>query len=97
MALAMPIMLLADGQVKSKEISSDYARNSVSNILVTYSDSWDAQVREGFGAYGIGDKFDANAIATRFITLPGAVRSVDGRQFGAPNSEAKTAITAYLN
>lgn len=96
MALAMPIMLLADGQVKSKEISSDYARNSISNIFVSFDDSWDAQVREGFRAYDVSAKFDENDIVTELIGIDGT-RSPESGQFPAPYAAAKDAITEHLN
>lgn len=75
LVLAMPSFLWAEGQVKTQVISSDYSRNSISNIVIIYGDRWDNDVVSGINAINTGSKFDVNIIPTKKIRLNGNFRT----------------------
>lgn len=89
-ALVIPSFLFADGQVKTKVISSEYSRSSISNIVVTYGDRWDGAVVSGVRAINTGSKFDVNVIPTTEIRLKGVFRTAEEQQ-AALNAAAKAA------
>lgn len=91
MLLTMPMLAFADGQVKTKVISSDYSRNSISNIVVTYGDRWDNEVVMGINAINTGAKFDLNEIQTKTVRLTGAYRTAEEQQkVSTANTEQKS-------
>ncbi len=91
MLLTMPMLAFADGQVKTKVISSDYSRNSISNVVVTYGDRWDNEVVMGINAINTGAKFDLNEIQTKTVRLTGAYRTAEEQQkAAAANTEQKS-------
>lgn len=96
LALAMPALLFAEGQVKTKVISSDYSRNSISNVVVTYGDQWDREVIAGVNSFNTGSKFDVNVIPTKEIRLNGAFRS-SAEQQAAKDAAAAASSTQNSN
>ncbi len=91
MLLTMPMLAFADRQVKTKVISSDYSRNSISNVVVTYGDRWDNEVVMGINAIKTGAKFDLNEIQTKTVRLTGAYRTAEEQQkAAAANTEQKS-------